>query len=134
MCLKTVIRVGAKYLPKASEAMQLLSRALELDDKADAGDSQWMQFDPAAVGARVFDVEGQPEGRPLEQLKQRMVGQGVPADRVEVSLPGEAVPVPVQQASVTSAESSQAGAGQSAVTLPGPVQTATEVVRGLFEG
>lgn len=79
MALKTAIRVIAKYLPKSSE---LLSRALDLDQRADLGVDQ--EFD--IEGIKVFDepksiTEGAAASG-MDVLKDRLAGKGdfVPAE------------------------------------------------------
>lgn len=52
MALKTTIRKLAKYLPKSSE---LLSKALDLDDRADRGDDQAFEIPTDAV---FYEPEG----------------------------------------------------------------------------
>lgn len=93
MALKTVVRKISKYLPKSSE---LLSRALDLDDKADRGVRQ--DFDisglvlprelaEGAEGAKVAGGTGR-----LGQLTQTMKGQhplGGPQDGEEGQLSAE---------------------------------------------
>ena len=53
MALKTVIRKIVKYLPKQSEVMEALSRAMQLDDRADRGEPQYVDTDLS--GMQVFD-------------------------------------------------------------------------------
>jgi recombination protein RecT len=77
MALKTTVRQLAKYVPKSSD---ILMRALELDNKADSGESQGFDLD----GFEVFDGSipgqaGQPGALPaqgetskLERLKQTL--------------------------------------------------------------
>jgi recombination protein RecT len=117
MALKTVIRVAAKYVPKASEVMQLLSRALELEDRADRGEAQWEQFDPKQIDGQVFD---QPAGEPakgLEGLKAAMLGSGVPVVSPQSEPSGTVVGASVP----------------ASAAVPSPPES-DEVVRGLFEG
>lgn len=80
MSLKTVIRVITKYLPKSSE---LLSRALDLDQRADLGVDQ--EFD--IEGIKTFDepAKALTEGAAvstMDLLKDRLAGKGdfVPAE------------------------------------------------------
>jgi len=68
MALKTVVRVLAKYLPKQSEVMVQLAHALELDAKADAGESQ---LDIEAQALQVFDEEPSAGGK-LDSLKAKL--------------------------------------------------------------
>jgi recombination protein RecT len=81
MALKTSIRVIAKYLPKSSE---LLSRALDLDEKADLGQEQDFEVE----NIEVFD-DSKPKqvgtGAPsaLDRLKQNLAGGDAPELRDE---------------------------------------------------
>lgn len=71
MALKTVIRKIAKYLPKSSE---ILGRALDLDEKADRGESQ--EFDLQGI---VIPGEGKPAlANPVEALKDTLRQQQSP--------------------------------------------------------
>jgi len=117
MCLKTVIRVGAKYVPKASEVMQQLSRALELEEKADRGEGQWEQFVPAEIGAQVFDVPAAEKPKGLDALKQALAAPGLPIESPPSSEPPPQAAPPEQK----ELEVSDAAAG-------------IERVIGLFEG
>lgn len=126
MALKTVVRVAAKYLPKQSEAMAQIARALELDDHADRGEPQWQQFDPAEIGARVFDESATAKPKSLDALKSAMGQSGAPADAIQQAPPasgaGPAQPVP--------------GAAPSAPS-PSPTRDSepeSDTVLGLFEG
>lgn len=79
MALKTAIRVIAKYLPKSSD--MALSRALELDERADLGKDQdfeieGLTLDPAE-GAGATPVGG----NALDRLKQSMKGEGADTPR-----------------------------------------------------
>jgi recombination protein RecT len=77
MALKTAIRVIAKYLPKSSD--MALSRALDLDERADRGADQDFEIE----GLVLFDEEGKetkPAGQgstggALERLKANMKGE-----------------------------------------------------------
>jgi recombination protein RecT len=124
MALKTVVRVAAKYLPKASEAMQLLSRALELDDRADRGDGQWGDFDPAKIGVQVFDLPPAEQKPALEALKDKLSG-GAPA----ATAPAEAMPPSPAPGAPATPPQDAPGASSS----PSPDGEGSDVVRGLFE-
>lgn len=117
MALKTVIRVGAKYVPKASEVTQLLSRALELEDRADRGEGQWEQFDPKEVGVQVFDQAPVEKPKGLEGLKQALAETGIPVASPQLESSGAAGP-DARPPAAPSPSSEQAG----------------ETVVGLFEG
>lgn len=84
MALKTAIRKLAKYVPKSSE---ILSRALELDEKADRGEPQDFEL---PEGAETFDVQAQALGPAhsdaLDALDGALKGkrpEPVPVDRQE---------------------------------------------------
>jgi recombination protein RecT len=81
MALKTVVRKIFKYLPKAGEIHEAISRAIQLDERADRGEAQYAETD--LTGMQVFD-EGpspvsatpQPKPKALDALK------GAPAAKV----------------------------------------------------
>lgn len=84
MALKTAIRVIAKYLPKSSD--MALSRALELDDRADRGADQDFDIDglmlPGEEGAENAKPAGASSTGVLDRLKQQMKGET--SDRPEL--------------------------------------------------
>jgi recombination protein RecT len=73
MALKTSVRKIAKYLPKSNE---LLSRALDLDDKADRGEDQNFDIPPDVTWIDAQDQPGGPTPQnPMDRLKQA-IGAG----------------------------------------------------------
>lgn len=67
MAMKTAIRKIAKYLPKATLEMQ---RALELDNKADVGESQ--DFDTAGLSIPLDTPSDPIQPRRLDGLKEQL--------------------------------------------------------------
>lgn len=75
MALKTGVRKISKYLPKSNE---LLSRALDLDDKADRGVDQDFELPKDTDWVDAEDAPGQkPSASPMDRLKNRM---GIPPE------------------------------------------------------
>lgn len=68
MALKTVVRKIAKYLPKSSE---ILARALDLDDKADRGESQNLDIEGLVIDTTSTGMK-QAGGTRLDALKQQI--------------------------------------------------------------
>lgn len=120
MWLKTAIRVSAKYIPKASEVMASLARALELEDRADRGESQWSDFDLEAQGLKVLDESTQPPPKALDALKGAMAGStaSLPSDPPQTDPPRPGADDPPAPGSPMTEEEAD---------------EAAEVIRGLFE-
>lgn len=89
MALKTVVRKIIKYLPKQAEVMESLSRAMQLDDRADRGETQYGDTDLS--GLQVFDEGPTPASKPkaLDALK---AAAGI--------VTKNDVPIPAEQAAV----------------------------------
>lgn len=93
MAMKTGIRKIAKYLPKSTE---LLSRILDLDDRADRGEDQLFELPP---DAEVFDTEPVAPGSTnrLDHLTKRLGGQSDTIDELRETKATDKAPVPTAE-------------------------------------
>lgn len=82
MALKTVVRKIFKYLPKAGEIHEAISRAVQLDERADRGESQYAETD--LTGMQVFDEGPSPASatKPLGKPKALDALKPAPAGKV----------------------------------------------------
>lgn len=79
MAMKTGMRKISKYLPKSNE---LLSRALDLDEKADLGHDQQFEIPEGVVIVDEGDPQRKPSGSPMDRLKNA-IGATPPAPAPE---------------------------------------------------